>query len=246
MGMLAAVEAWVTRDHAAEWQTWLSRLDHIARRATQVAGVETSVAQPSGLSNRSPTLVISWDPATLHISGEDVAEDFARKTPRIAVGSGEEAGRTSISITPSQMQPGDEQVVAERIYQILTAVRPPQSAQLAAAEVDISGHWDLRVEYFSSDSQHQLYLHQEGNWISGVHQSEFSSQEIVGTVEGDRVKLRSQVAQPGDGIPFLFSGRVADDTIAGSIFLGEYLTAQFTTKRTIHQELRTPFAVSKG
>ena len=33
MGMLAAVEAWVTRDHAAEWQTWLSRLHHIAQRA---------------------------------------------------------------------------------------------------------------------------------------------------------------------------------------------------------------------
>jgi D-glucosaminate-6-phosphate ammonia-lyase len=246
MGMLAAVEAWVTRDHAAEWQTWLSRLDHIARRATQVAGVETGVAQPSGLSNRSPTLVISWDPAALHISGEDVAEDFARKTPRIAVGSGEEAGRTSISITPSQMQPGDEQVVAERIYQILTAVRPPQSAQLAAAEADITGHWDLRVEYFSSDSQHQLYLQQEGNWINGVHQSEFSSQEIVGTVEGDRVKLRSQVLQLGDGIPFLFSGRVSGETIAGSIFLGEYLTAQFTTKRTVHQELRAPFAIPGG
>ena len=246
MGMLAAVEAWVTRDHAAEWKSWLSRLDYIAQRVSQVAGVETGVEQPSGLSNRSPRLVIRWDPAVLHITGEQVAEDFARNKPRIAVGSEDAAGKACIRITPSQMQPGHEEVVAERIYQILTEDRRSQPTQLAAAEVDISGHWDLTVEYFSSTSQHQLYLQQEGNWIEGTHQSEFSSQEIVGTVEGNQVKLRSQVRQPGDNVPFLFSGRVSGDIISGSIFLGEYLTAQFTTKRATYQKLRKPFAVPGG
>ena len=246
MGMLAAVEAWVTRDHAAEWQTWLSRLDHIAQRVLQVASVQTGVEQPSGLSNRSPTLVISWHPAALHITGEQVAEDFARNKPRIAVGSTDAEGKACIRITPSQMQPGNEQVVAERIYQILTEARSPQPTQLAVAEVDISGHWDLTVEYFSSTSQHQLYLQQEGNWIQGAHQSDFSSQEIVGMVEGDRVKLRSQVHEAADSIPFLFSGRVSDDIISGSIFLGEYLTAQFTAKRSTYQKIRKTFAIPGG
>ena len=144
------------------------------------------------------------------------------------------------------MQPGNEQVVAERIYQILTEARSPQPTQLAVAEVDISGHWDLTVEYFSSTSQHQLYLQQEGNWIQGAHQSDFSSQEIVGMVEGDRVKLRSQVHEAADSIPFLFSGRVSDDIISGSIFLGEYLTAQFTAKRCTYQKIRKPFAIPGG
>ena len=246
MGMLAAVEAWVTRDHAAEWKTWLSRLDYIAQRVSQVAGVETGVEQSSGHSNRSPKLMIRWDPAVLHITGEQVAEDFARNKPRIAVGSEDAAGKACIQITPSQMQPGNEEVVAERICQILTEDHRPQPTQLAAAEVDISGHWDLTVEYFSSTSQHQLYLQQEGNWIEGTHQSDFSSQEIVGTVEGNQVKLCSQVRQPGDNVPFLFSGQVAGEIISGAIFLGEYLTAQFTTKRTTYQKLRKPFAIPGG
>ena len=250
MGMLAAVEAWLTRDHAGEWQTWLTRLDYIAQRVSKIEGVKTRVEQPAGLSNRSPTLVISWDPAQLHLSGEEVAEDFARNKPRIAVGSEDAAGKACIRITPSQMQPGNKQVVAERIYQILTETRSkthrPQPAQLAAAAVDISGHWDLIVEYFSSTSQHQLYLQQEDNWIEGVHRSDFSSQEIVGTVEGDQVKLRSQVRQPGDSVLFLFSGQVSGEVISGSIFLGEYLTAQFTAKRSIHQKLRKPFAIPGG
>ena len=246
MGMLAAVEAWVTRDHAAEWQIWLSRLDHIAQRVSKVQGVETHVEQPSGLSNHSPTLVIRWDPTRLHISGEAVAEDFARNRPRIAVGSADTEGKASIRITPSQMQPGNEQVVAERIVRILTETRRPQPAQLAAAEVELGGHWDLTVEYFSSTSQHQLYLQQEGNWITGTHQSDYSRQDIVGTVEGDRVKLRSQVSQPGDRIPFLFSGQVAGEIMSGSIFLGEYLTAQFTARRATYQRLGKPFAIPGG
>ena len=246
MGMLAAVEAWVTRDHASEWQMWLSRLDHIAQRVANVESVETHVEQPSGLSNRAPTLVISWDPARLHITGEQVAEDFARNKPRIAVGSADAEGKACIRITPSQMQPGNEEVVAGRIYRILSQTRSPQPAQLAPARVDIGGHWDLTIEYFSSTSQHQLYLQQRGNWIEGVHQSEFSRQEIVGTVEGDQVKLGSQVRQPGDSILFLFSGQVSDEVMSGSVFLGEYLTAQFSAKRATYQNLRKPIVIPGG
>ena len=246
MAMLAAVEAWVMRDHAAEWRTWLARLDHIAQRALQVAGVETEVEQPSGLSNRSPTLVIRWDPAALRISGEQVAEDFARNKPRIALGSQDEAGRASIRITPSQMQPGNEQVVAERIVQVLTQARAAQPTELAPAQVDLGGHWDLTVEYHSSTSQHRLYLQQEGNWVEGMHHSEFSSQEIAGTVEGDQVKLRSEVRRPGDRIPFLFAGRASGDILSGSIHLGEYLTARFTAKRATYEPVRKPFAIPGG
>ena len=54
LGMLAAVEAWTTRDHKAEWATWLTWLDEISKKLTTVAGVTTTVSDPTGLSNRSP------------------------------------------------------------------------------------------------------------------------------------------------------------------------------------------------
>src|SRR5690606_8098755 len=59
VGMLAAVEAWMTRDPAAEWRTWLAWLDLIARRVSEVGGVTTEVTEPTGLGNRSPRLTIS-------------------------------------------------------------------------------------------------------------------------------------------------------------------------------------------
>ena len=246
MGMLAAVEMWLTRDHEAEWQRWLAKLNYIAQRVATIAGVATEVVQPAGLSNHSPTLVISWDPLALHITGEQVAEDFARNRPRIAIGSQDQGGRAALRITPSQMQPGHEQVVAERIHQVLSAPRHPQSADLAAATVDISGHWDLTVDYFTSSSHHRLFLEQDDNWITGMHQSELSQQPIVGTVEGDQIKLRSEVHQPGDRIPFLFSGRAAEGCISGSIFLGEYLTSTFTATPAQYESLTKPFAIPNG
>jgi hypothetical protein len=247
MGMLAAVEMWTRRDHEAEWQRWLDKLDFIAQRVAAIASIETVVEQPAGLSNRAPVLVISWDPATLHLTGEAVAEDFARKRPRIAVGSDDHGDRAAIRITPSQMQPGDEEIVAARIHAILTAQRQPLSTVLAPATVDLSGHWDLTIDYFTSTSHHRLYLQQAGNWITGTHQSDFSQQPIVGTVEGDEAKLRSEVQQPGDRIPFLFSGRVTNGgALTGSIFLGEYLTAPFRATRTAYQPLEKPFAIPGG
>lgn len=246
MGMLAAVESWILRDHDAEWQRWLDRLDFIAQRVAPIDSVESYLEEPAGLSNHSPTLVIAWEPEVLKITGEAVAEDFARKPPRIAVGSGDLPGKSTIRITPSQMQPGDEEVVAERMYAILTATRTPEPAELAPATVDISGHWDLTVEYFTSTSHHRLYLQQEGNWITGTHVSDFAQQPVVGTVEGSTLKLRSEVRQPGDRIPFLFSGDVRDGEMTGSVFLGEYLTAAFSATRITYQALEKPFAIPGG
>ena len=64
MGMLAAVEMWVKRDHKAEWAQWEGWLDHIATSVKRVDGVTTKVNQPSAdLSNRTPALQIQWDGA---------------------------------------------------------------------------------------------------------------------------------------------------------------------------------------
>ena len=246
MGMVAAVEAWVTRNHSEEWQAWLSCLDHIAKRVTPLEGVTTHVEERTGLSNRAPVLTINWDPSVLHITGEEVAEDFARNKPRIAVGSGGGDGKTSITIAPNQMQPGNDEVVAERVYRILSEKHSPKSTELKAPETDISGHWDLTVHFFSSTSQHRLFIEQEGNWIEGSHTSDFSTQEIVGTIEGDQVTLRSEMRRPGNSISFLFSGEVSGDAISGSIHLGEYLSAEFTANRSTYQKLRQPIAIPGG
>jgi seryl-tRNA(Sec) selenium transferase len=246
MGMLAAVEAWVKRDHQAEWKTWLSYLDYISKQVTKIDGVKTEVYEPTALSNRSPVLKIMWDPDKLNITGDEVAENFARNKPRIAVGSGNDNGTTSINITTGQMQPGNEKVVAERVVNLLSQKRPPRTTAMIAPGATLSGHWDVTVEFFTSKSNHKFYIEQDGNWIQGTHTSDFSVQEVMGMVEGDQVKLRSNLRMPGDGITYMFSGTISGGTFAGSVYLGEYLTAKFTAKKATYKTERKRVVIPGG
>jgi hypothetical protein len=102
------------------------------------------------------------------------------------------------------------------------------------------------VDFFSSRSHHALYLEQDGNWLKGSHKGEFSVQEVGGTIDGDKVKLRSVNRQPGDSITFIFSGTITGDTIAGQIYMGEYMSAKFTAKRTSYKGKHAPVVVPGG
>ncbi|MEZ4826621.1 MAG: aminotransferase class V-fold PLP-dependent enzyme [Bacteroidia bacterium] len=246
LGMLAAVEAWTKRDHAAEWKTWLSWLGEISDRLTKIDGITGEIREPEGLSNHAPTLVLSWNPDKLHITGDEVAEDLARKKPRVAIGSREREGVSSITITPSQMKAAQVKMVADRLYNLLSQKRKPRSKELEAAKVSVNGHWEVEMEFFTSKSIHRFFLNQDGNWLQGTHQSDFSTSEIVGMVEGNTVKLRSSHRQAGDGITYWFSGEVTDEVMKGSVFLGEYLTAKFTAKRSVYKSERRPIVIPGG
>ena len=246
LGMLAAVEAWTTRDHEAEWQTWLSWLDEISEKLLKIKGITTDVEQPKGLSNVAPRLNIRWDPDKLHITGEEIAEEVARNKPRIAIGAHSSDSETSINITPSQMRPGNAKIVADRLFGILSKKRKPMSDEMLKADVDVNGHWDVEMEFFTSKSKHVMFLEQDGNWIKGTHQSDFTTQEIAGMVEGNELKLRSNFRMPGDSINYWFSAKVTGDTLNGSVFLGEYLTAKFTAKRSSYRKERKRIVIPGG
>lgn len=91
-----------------------------------------------------------------------------------------------------------------------------------------------------------MFLEQDGNWIQGTHQSDFSTQEIAGMVEGDEVKLRSNYRGVGDSINYWFSAKATDDTLVGSVFLGEYLTAKFTAKRSTYKKEHKRIVIPGG
>ncbi|MDQ6678738.1 MAG: hypothetical protein M3Z09_15760, partial [Acidobacteriota bacterium] len=124
MGMLAAAEAWKGRNHEAEWQQWLASLDFIGKRVSGISGVTTSVIQPQGLSNRTPSLRILWDGARLGITGTEVAKLLLDTEPRIVLagGTGTRPDRmdSTVTVTPWMMMPGDEKIIADRLFAVMT------------------------------------------------------------------------------------------------------------------------------
>lgn len=247
IGLLAAVEAWVERDHAGEWKTWLGWLDNISKRVLAIDGVTTEIEEPTGLNNRTPRLNISWDPDKLHITGEEVAEEVGRNKPRIAVGSSSGDGSTSIIITSGQMQPGNDKVVADRLYGVLSKKREPKSNDMRRPSATISGRWIVDVEFFSGKSEHTLFIEQQdGNWIQGSHKGDFSMRDMAGTIEGNEVKFISVDRHVADRITFIFTGTLSGDTISGDIFMGEYLTAKFTATKHSYPSEKNEIMVPGG
>lgn len=252
IGALAAVEAWIAFDHKAQWNKWLIYLDHIAKKVQKVESVKTSLREPAGLSNNSPGLIISWDPLKLHITGEEVAEELGRNRPRIALASGtrrnapSEPGLTSINITAGQMQPGEDKIVADRIFSVLTAKRDPKPTAMTAAAASLAGRWDVTVEYYSSKSTYTWTLEQDGNWLQGLHAGAFSTQNLAGTIEGEVMRVQITENPPGDILTFTFTGKVSGDSITGSVYLVEYGTAKFTATRYKYPQNRVPLTVPGG
>jgi D-glucosaminate-6-phosphate ammonia-lyase len=246
IGMMAAVEAWKKRDHAAEWKRWLGWINEIAAKVTTISGVTTKITEPTELSNKSPVLHVSWDPAKFNVTGEELAEELGRTKPRIAVGGNTEDGMSSISITTGQMQPGNEKIVAERVHQLLSQKRPARSTAMKSPLATLNGRWDVTIKFFSSTANHQFFIEQDGNWLQGNHQGTFSTRELLGTIEGDEIKIRTVDRHTADNIPFVFSGVVNNGVIKGNIHMGEYRTAEFTAQKSKYRNQRRPIVVPKG
>ncbi|SDM34354.1 uncharacterized pyridoxal phosphate-dependent enzyme [Daejeonella rubra] len=247
IGMMAAVETWLKRDHDAEYKSWMNRLNTIAKKVLTIEGIKTSISEPVELSNKHPTLWVSWDPAKFNVTGYEIAEELGSTKPRVAVGSKDQSdGTTSIDLVSSHMQEGEDKMVAERVFEILNRKRSPKSSAMAAPSGNISGLWDVDVKFFSSIIKHSLNIQQDGNWVNGSHKSQFDERSIGGTIEGDQIKLSSTLSKPGDQITFYFSGNLNGDTFSGDIHMGEYRTAKFTAKRNSLKPVRRKVLVPKG
>jgi D-glucosaminate-6-phosphate ammonia-lyase len=239
VGMLAAVEMWVKRNHKAEMDTWISWLKNIANQVSAIDGVTAAIREPKGLSNHSPGLSITWDAAKLGINGEEVSNILFTTEPRIALGgAGGRGGRrsgseTGISITAYMMSPGEDKIVGERIREILSAPRPPKKAQPPKSPAgDLTGRWDVHVEFTASSSDHSLHVKQQGNEIMGTHQGDFISREFSGTIIDDEVRIASLISEAhGAALSYHFNGKVDGDTMSGTLDMGEYLSAKWTAKR---------------
>jgi len=234
IGMLMAVEMWMKRDHKAEWNRWMAWLESIATHVSRIEGVATSITETTALSNRTPSLTIRWDRKRLGISGADLARHLLDTEPRIATPGGRDRGdEASISITPYQMASGEETIVAEKIYAALAkAPRQSTAARVAAPAADVTGQWDVQIQYVASASTHTLHLKQAGNRLEGSHHGDFVSRDLTGTIEGDAVQISSSYTERhGDALSFRFTGTVKGDAMSGTLDMGEYLTATWTAKR---------------
>ena len=237
MGMLAAVEMWFQRDHKAEWKQWDSWVNHIAGRLGGVDGVTAEVVPPrQGLTNRCPNLRIEWDGARLGITGQEVEKLLWQTEPRIALagatGNRREGMASSVSIRPFMMSPGEEKIVADRLYSVLS--KPPRTevpSRPGGPSASVAGRWNAKLEFECGTADHAFFFEQQGTEVRGTHRGDMLAGDLRGTVEGNEIWIRSSQKYEGARIGYEFLGTVAGNTMQGVVGLGEYGQARWTAER---------------
>ncbi len=236
IGMLAAVEASASLDHAKEMNLWVSYLETIGNKVGVIDGIKTTITRPDPqlLHHVTPYLHIRWNPEVLHVTGQEVAEELGTIAPRIAVAVGnDEPGLTGIMLVGYMMIPGNDKVAAKRIFEVLSRKRQPKVIpEMKNPVMNMIGNWDLEVEYFSSKVTQHLFIDtQDGNWITGIFKTDLSSRPFSGSIDGNEVKIVCEYFVPGDRILTTMQGYIEAGVLTGEMDFHEFNTAKFTAKK---------------
>ncbi|MBK8507028.1 MAG: PLP-dependent transferase [Saprospiraceae bacterium] len=117
LGMLAALENFLSRDHDADWKLWKAQIQHIHDAAASVDGVKPEIHVPE-IANHVPSLKISWDMNKIKMDGNEVREKLRMGHPSIQTVGDKE----SLGITTWMLNPGEERAVAPRMKEILSGM----------------------------------------------------------------------------------------------------------------------------
>jgi L-seryl-tRNA(Ser) seleniumtransferase len=217
IGVLAALEVWFEhRDPAEELRRWNSDLAKITAGLT-LSGVSTEVIAPKGVV-KVPRLRITWDAAKFGVDGEGLRLRVLEGEPRVMLDD-MAVKANSIEIDPFGLQPGEAEQVARAIS---AALAMPAAAKVTAPapKLDVSGAWDVRVNFLFGERTHRLSLKQDGGAITGDQTSQMFDSPVTGSLDADGVHLMFRTRYEGATIFNRLDGTVAGNKIEGNVVLG--------------------------
>jgi len=116
LGMYAALDHYIKRDHEKEWKYWEEQVAVIENAAKSVSGITTKVTIPP-IANHTPLLNIAWDTSKIKGSSKDLQLALRNGTPSIET---MQFSPNSINITVFMLKPGEDKIVAKRVQEELS------------------------------------------------------------------------------------------------------------------------------
>ncbi len=231
IGLLTAVESLASKsDRSEEDELWRSWYRHIIERVSRVRGVTGRITEGE-IEGNYVRMSIEWDPKLIGLTSGDVGELLLSGRPRIMAHAGGEGH--SLGIRAAALYPGDEKLVAERLHEIFSAApgpKPPRQ-ESSPATIDISGHWNVRIDYSVGSAHHKFFLSMQQSDVSGEHTGRIASGPIRGRVSGRQVDFGSSVRYEGTSLGYRFTGQAAGDEMSGEVHLGEYGSGRWRARR---------------
>jgi L-seryl-tRNA(Ser) seleniumtransferase len=135
LGLLAAVERYLTLDHAARLAGFEAVVAGWVAAFDSLPGVRASRAFPNEAGQPMPRLLLDLDPVVAGLSGDEARQRLWEGNPRIAAGSAGAVGpwlahdlpdatSRGLYLTPDTLDEGEEHIITERLLEILKDARP--------------------------------------------------------------------------------------------------------------------------
>jgi L-seryl-tRNA(Ser) seleniumtransferase len=118
VAMWAAVERFMRLDLDAEEREWRRRIETIAAAVREIPTLKAETIVPP-VANHVPHLLLHWDEARVKVTPAEMKTRLAAGTPSIATARVHGTGETGFLISVFMLQPGEEQIVAARVREIL-------------------------------------------------------------------------------------------------------------------------------
>lgn len=239
IGTLAAVEELVTtRDIKAEWEQFRSWYRHIRDRITRVPGVTARIVE-SPRASHYPVLRVEWDMNKIGVVAREIGKDLLNGKPRIMSHAYPKeldpsmAETNTFDIRPMALYSDDYKIVAERLYEALKRAPkgPRPKPKFHRPSADLSGLWEIDIEFIAGKAQHTMFLEMNGNQLTGLHRGRITQGKIKGHIDGEKLMFESRGKYEAADMRYFFQGTVSGDEIGGELGLGEYGKARWKARR---------------
>lgn len=127
IGLVAAVDWFLSQDDAAMEAEYRKRAELIAKHLSNIPTVQTQIFIPE-VANHVPHLLITYDQNRIKITGKEVKQKMRAGKPRIELNpatggapasAGLSSGPNTIVVGVWMLQPGEDMAVAKRLREVL-------------------------------------------------------------------------------------------------------------------------------
>jgi len=128
VGLVAAVDWFLSQDDAAMQAEYRKRAERIADQLKNIPTLQTQIFIPAVAANQVPHLLITYDQNRVKITGAEVMQKMREGKPRIELNpstggapasAGLPGGANTIVVGVWMMQPGEDLIVAKRLREVL-------------------------------------------------------------------------------------------------------------------------------
>lgn len=105
------------------------------------------------------------------------------------------------------------------------------TAVSAQKTVDLTGTWLLQVETSQGGGSPTFTFKQTGDKLEGTYEGTFGKAQVTGEVHGNQAKWSFDVDAQGTALTIEYAGTVENDSMKGTVTLGEFAQGTFTGKK---------------